>query len=79
MDSKQVTVQLRVELMIHITVKLIVIYMSQVLKLGYKRNIMARARQGKGERSGMPVDVQASWHDSTLHVQRSFPQKCKSR
>ena len=35
-------------------------YMSQVLKLGYERNIMAHMWWGKGDRSGMPVDVQVS-------------------
>ena len=48
------------------------IYMLQALKLGYKRNIMAHAWWGKGDRSGMLADAQVSWHDS-LHMCKGFP------
>ena len=41
---------------------------SQVLKLGYERYIVVHVWWGMGNGSGMPVDVQASWHDSTAYV-----------
>ena len=49
------------------------IYMSQMQKFGYKRSVVAHAWWGKGNRLGMLADVQASLHDSTVHVQRFFP------
>ena len=55
------------------------IYMSQVSNWGYKRCITIHAWQGIGNRSGMPVDVQASWHDSTAHVQSFFPHKVQKQ
>ena len=42
---------------------------SQVQKLGYGRHIVVCVWLGKGHRSGMLEDVQASWGDSTVHVQ----------
>ena len=36
---------------------------------------MVHTWQGMGSRSGMPADVQACWHDSTVHAQRFFPPK----
>ena len=52
---------------------------SQVLKLGYRRYRMVHVWWGKGDRSGMLADVQASWHDSTVHVQRFFPPKVQKQ
>ena len=49
--------------------------MSQALKVGYKRYKMVCVWQGKRDRSGTLADVQACWHDSTVHVQRFFPPK----
>ena len=40
---------------------------------------MVHAWWGMGNRSGMLVDVQASWHDSTAHVQRFFPPKVQKQ
>ena len=56
-----------------------IIYMSQVQKLGYKRSIVAHAWWAKGNRSGMLADVQASQHNSTAHVQRFFPPKMQKQ
>ena len=53
--------------------------MSQLQKLGYERYIAAHAWWGKGKRSGILADAQANPHDSTAHVQRFFPPKCRSR
>ena len=49
------------------------------MKLGYKRYVAVCVWLGKGNRSGMPVDAHASWHNSTVHVQRLFPPKWRSR
>ena len=46
------------------------------MKLGYERYVAVCAWLGKGNRSGMPVDVQVSWHNFTAHTQR---QKLKWR
>ena len=40
------------------------------MKLGYKRYIAVHAWVGKGNRLGMPANVQVSWHNSTAHTQR---------
>ena len=53
--------------------------MSQVLKWGYKRNVMVHAWQGEGNRLGIPVDMQASWNDSSVHAQRFFPPKVQKQ
>ena len=48
-------------------------------KLGYERNVMTSVWQGKGDRSGIPADVQASQHDSTAHAQRFFLPKVQKQ
>ena len=53
--------------------------MSEALKLGYKRNVMVHAWWGKGDRLGMPADVQVSQHDSTVLVQRFFLPKVQKQ
>ena len=40
---------------------------------------MVHAWQGKGDRAGMPADVQVCWHDPTAHVQRFFPLKVQKQ
>ena len=47
--------------------------------MGYKRSIVVHAWQGKGNRLGMPMDAQASQHDSTAHAQRFFPSKMQKQ
>ena len=47
--------------------------MSQALKVGYERYGMVCAWWDKGDRLGMLADVQACWHDPTVHAQRFFP------
>ena len=48
---------------------------SMVQKLGYKRYVVVCVWQGKGNMVGTLADVQVSWHDSTVHMQRFFPPK----
>ena len=48
---------------------------SKALKVIYERYGMVNVWWSKGDRSGMPADVQVCWHDSTAHVQRFFPPK----
>ena len=55
------------------------VYMSQALKLGYERNVMTCALWGKGNRTGMLVDVQVSQNDSTVHVWRFFLPKVQKQ
>ena len=50
-----------------------------MLKLGYERKVTAHACWGKEDRLGTQADVQASWHDSTAHVQRFFPPKVQKQ
>ena len=52
---------------------------SQALKLGYKRSIVAHAWRGKGNRSETLADAQAIQHKSTAHVQRFFPPKMQKQ
>ena len=59
--------------------KVAIKYVSQASTFGYKQYVMVHAWWGMGNRSGMQADVQASWHDSTAHVQRFFPPKCRGR
>ena len=49
--------------------------MLQALKVGYESYVMVCVWQGKGDRLGMLADMQAFWHDSTVHVWRFFPPK----
>ena len=48
------------------------VHMSQALKLEYGIHIAVCTWLMGENRLGMPVDVQASWHDSIVHVQGLF-------
>ena len=52
---------------------------SQAKKLGCGIHIMVHVWLIEGNRLGMLADVQASQHGSTVHVQRLFPPKGRSR
>ena len=54
-------------------------HMSQAQKLGYNRSVAAGVWWGKGNRTQMLADAQASWHDSTVHLQRFFPPKMQKQ
>ena len=47
--------------------------------MGCKRYGKVHAWQGKGNRSGMLADLQASHHDSTAHAQRFFLPKVQKQ
>ena len=53
--------------------------MSQALKVGYERYRMVHVWWGKKDRSGMPADVQACWHNPNAHVQSFFPPKVQKQ
>ena len=52
----------------NVSLNYIMLYMSQVLKLGYKGNVAVCAWWGKGDRSGMLADVQVSWPNYNVHL-----------
>ena len=43
--------------------------------IGMQNLCIGLSKDGWGNRVGMSADVQATWHDSTVHVQRLFPPK----
>ena len=53
--------------------------MSQAQKLGYERSVAAHAWSVRANGLGILVDVQASQHDSTVHVQRFIPPKMEKQ
>ena len=51
----------------------------QAPKVGYKRYRIVHAWWGKADRLEIPADVQACWHDSTVHAWRFFPPKMQKQ